>query len=75
MLKCLEVLSNVVRCDDRLITMRVKQGHSESNLVAAMKEVRIFTMRWANLQGIAMDNLGGEAHNWVELTLLIDVVE
>ena len=66
MLKCLEVLSNVVSGDDRLITMRVKQGHSESKLVAAMEEVPIFTMTWTNLEDIVMDYLCGEAHNSVE---------
>ena len=66
MLKCLEVLSNVVSGDDRLITMRVKQGHSESKLVAAMEEVPIFTMSWTNLEEIVMDHLCGEAHNSVE---------
>ena len=34
MLPFLDVLSNAVSGDDRLITMRVKQGHSESRLVA-----------------------------------------
>ncbi len=33
-LKCLEVMSNVVSGNDRLIIMKVKQGHSESRLVA-----------------------------------------
>ena len=66
MLKCLEVLSNIVSGDDRLITMRVKQGHSESKLVATMKEVPIFTMRWTNLEDIVMDHIYGEAHNLVE---------
>ena len=66
MLKFLEVLSNLVSGDDRLITMRVKQGYSESKLVAAMEEVPIFTIRWANLDGIVMDHLCGETHNSVE---------
>ena len=63
MLKCLEVLSNVVSGDDRLITMRVKQGHLESKLVAAMEEVPIFTMRWTNLEDIVIDHLYGDACN------------
>ena len=63
MLKCLEVLSNVVSGDDRLITMRVKQGHSESKLVADLTAVPIFKMKWANLEGIVMDHLYGEFHN------------
>ena len=66
MLKCLEVLSNVVIGDDRLITMKVKQGHSESRLVAAKEEIPIFTMRWTNLEEIVMEHLCGEARNSVE---------
>ena len=75
MLKCLEVLTNVVSGDDRLITMRVKQGHSESKLVAAMEVVPIFTMTWTSLEDIVMDHLYGEFHNSAKWTLLIDVVE
>ena len=66
MLKCIEVLSNVVSGDDRLITMRVKQGHSESMLVAAMEEIPIFTIRWMNLEEIVMEHHCGEARNSVE---------
>ena len=47
MLKCLEVLSNVVSGDDRLITMKVKQGHFELRLVAPTQEdLPIFKMTW-----------------------------
>jgi hypothetical protein len=55
--------------------MKVKQGHLESRLVAAMEEIPIFTMRWTNLEEIVMEHLCGEARNSVEWTLLIDVVE
>ena len=58
MLKCLEVLSNVVSGDDRLITMRVKQGHSESKLVAAMEVVPIFKMTWSRLSELVIEYIG-----------------
>ena len=60
MLPFLDVLSNTVSGpSERVIIMKVKQGHSESRLVAPINEdLPIFKMTWSRLSELVIEYIG-----------------